>query len=106
MSYCFFIKFIKASIISIENNNPNLETKISTGLSQAIHEWLTLSGNRISRYYCEKEITSHADYPAITAVVDFLEVGNMRYQAVEADASFVNEFNYPLVAPSHFSELF
>ena len=75
-----------------QSNNANIE------LSETIYEWLTLAGIKLQLSFCEQEITSHTDYPAITAVIDFLESGNMSYQAVHADASYINEFNYPLVA--------
>ena len=41
---------------------------------------------------------THPDYPALTAVTDFLSAGNMDYQVVEANASYIHEFNYPLLA--------
>ena len=48
--------------------------------------------------YCQQEITSHPDYPAITSVIDFLEAGNMPHQVVQADATYISQFNYPLLA--------
>jgi hypothetical protein len=67
-------------------------------LSANVHQWLSLAGNNIDANYCKQEITTHADYPALTSVVDFLDAGNMSYEAVEADASYIHEFNYPALA--------
>lgn len=60
--------------------------------------WLKLSGNNINKNYCKEEITTHPDYPALSALTDFLETGGMKYSAVEADASYIDKFNYPLLA--------
>ncbi len=75
-----------------------MKQQTQTELSAIVYEWLTNSNNKINKDYCQQEITTHADYPAITAVVDFLDAGNMEYQAVHADASHIQEFNYPLLA--------
>lgn len=72
--------------------------KANIELSKTIHNWLTLAGNKINAAYCNQEIVSHADYPALTAAIDFLEAGNMGYQAFQADVSYIHEFNYPLIA--------
>ena len=69
-----------------------------TELSTTVFDWLQAAGNKLNKDYCKQEITSHADYPALTAVVDFLDAGNMGYQAVQADASYIHKFNYPLLA--------
>ncbi len=67
-------------------------------LSENIFIWLKLFGQKVNKDFCTQEITAHPDYPAFTAVVDFLDAGNMGYEAVQADASYVNEFNYPALA--------
>lgn len=67
-------------------------------LWQTIQKWLSLLGNNPNTQFCREEITAHVDYPAMTAITDFLDTGNMQYQAVQADASYINEFNYPLLA--------
>lgn len=67
-------------------------------LWQTTHKWLLLSGNKINKKYCSEEISTHPDYPAMTAVTDFLDTGNMTYNAVQADASYIHEFNYPVLA--------
>lgn len=74
------------------------KTQAATELWQLTQNWLSLLGNKPNTKYCKEEITSHADYPAMTAVTDFLGSGNMQYQAVQADASYIHEFNYPLLA--------
>ena len=67
-------------------------------LSELACNWLLATGNKINAKYCKENINSHTDYPALTAVTDFLETGNMEYDAVQADASYIHEFNYPLLA--------
>jgi len=78
--------------LALEKTNTNPE------LWQLTQNWLMLLGNTISAKFCREEITTHPDYPALTAVTDFLEAGNMQYNAVQADASYIHEFNYPLLA--------
>jgi uncharacterized membrane protein len=77
-----------------------LKTSIAQPLElwQTTYHWLQQTGNKPNRNYCRQEITTHPDYPAMTAVTDFLERGGMRYDAVQADASYIYEFNYPLLA--------
>ena len=67
-------------------------------LWQITQNWLLLLGNKPNTKFCKEEITTHPDYPAMTAVTDFLDAGNMQYNAVQADASYAHEFNYPLLA--------
>lgn len=72
--------------------------KTNTELWQLTQNWLLLLGNKPNTKFCREEITTHPDYPAMTAVTDFLDAGNMQYNAVQADASYIHEFNYPLLA--------
>ena len=67
-------------------------------LWQTVYDWLLLSGNRINNNYCKEEITTHPDYPALTSVIDFLDSGGMEYKVIQANASYIHEFNYPLLA--------
>ncbi|MGC4100346.1 vitamin K epoxide reductase family protein [Ferruginibacter sp.] len=76
----------------------NRKTTTSLELWQVTGNWLTQMGNRPDFNFCREEITTHPDYPAITAVTDFLDSGGMEYNTVQADASFINEFKYPLLA--------
>jgi ABC-type bacteriocin/lantibiotic exporter with double-glycine peptidase domain len=71
---------------------------IQTELSAIVHNWLSLAGNTVNKDYCQQEITSHTDYPALTSLVDFLHQGNMGYEAVQADASHIHDMNYPVLA--------
>jgi uncharacterized membrane protein len=68
------------------------------GLWQTTYLWLNACGSRLSRNYCKEEITTHPNYPSLLSVIDFLEIGGMGYKAVQADASYIYEFNYPLLA--------
>lgn len=69
-----------------------------TELWQITCEWLKALGNKPDNNYCRDEITTHPDYPSLISVIDFLDSGGMAYKAVQADASFIHEFNYPLLA--------
>jgi uncharacterized membrane protein len=79
--------------MAIQNN---LTT--SKELSTIAQDWLTATGIKTNAAYTKEAITTHPDYPAMTAVTDFLESGGMEYDAVQADASYIHEFNYPLLA--------
>ncbi len=70
----------------------------SKELWQTTHNWLNAVGNSVNKIFCKEQVSAHPDYPAITSVVDFLDNGGMSYQAVQADASYIHEFNYPLLA--------
>ena len=59
-------------------------------LWQTTYYWLQLSGNKPNMKFCREDITSHPDYPAMTAITDFLDAGNMEYQAVEARLYYPN----------------
>ncbi len=74
------------------------KTNTTPELWQLTTNWLLLLGNKPNTKFCREEITTHPDYPAMTAVTDFLDAGNMHYNAVQADASYIHEFNYPLLA--------
>lgn len=69
-----------------------------TELWETSHEWLSLTGNSVNKKFCREEIGTHPDYPALTSLTDFLDSGGMEYNAVQADASYIHEFNYPLLA--------
>ncbi len=70
----------------------------ATELWQLTQNWLSILGIKPNSKFCREEISTHPDYPAMTAVTDFLDGGNMQYNAVQADASYIHEFNYPLLA--------
>jgi hypothetical protein len=74
------------------------KTNTAPELWQLTQNWLLLLGNKTNAKFCREEITTHPDYPAMTAVTDFLDAGNMAYNAVQADASYIHEFKYPLLA--------
>ncbi len=67
-------------------------------LFSTVHQWLKALGIRTNTAFVKEQITTHPDYPAIISVADFLDAGNMQYKAVEADVSYIKEFNYPLIA--------
>lgn len=75
-----------------------LKQETQNELSAIAYEWLTNRGNKINKDYCRQEITTHPDYPALTSLTDFLESGGMAYDAVQADPSYIHQFNYPLLA--------
>jgi uncharacterized membrane protein len=70
----------------------------SKDLTTTAQQWLTTTGVQANAAYVKESISTHPDYPALTALTDFLESGGMEYDAVQADASYIHEFNYPLLA--------
>ncbi len=75
-----------------------IDKTVSKELSSIMLDWLRASNIKVNAAYAKEAITTHPDYPAMTAVTDFLESGGMAYDAVQADASYIHEFNYPLLA--------
>lgn len=67
-------------------------------LWQITYQWLNNCGNKISKNYIQEELTTHPDYPALVSVADFLDQGKFKYKAVQADSSYIDKFNYPLLA--------
>jgi hypothetical protein len=67
-------------------------------LWQTAYDWLIKCGNKLNVNYSKEEITTHPDYPGLLSVIDFLDIGGMEYKAIQADASYIHEFNYPLLA--------
>jgi uncharacterized membrane protein len=67
-------------------------------LWQTVYIWLKACGNKPSRTFCKEEITTHPDYPSLLSAIDLLDSGGMSFKAVQADASYIAEFNYPLLA--------
>ena len=63
-----------------------------------VYYWLKTYGSKPNKNFCKQELTTHPDYPALTSVTDFLEMGGMTCSALQADASYIHEFNYPLLA--------
>ncbi len=74
------------------------KTNTPTELWQVAQQWLLALGNKPNTTFCKEEIGTHPDYPALTALTDFLDAGKMKYVAAQADANYYNEFNYPLLA--------
>lgn len=76
-----------------------MEDKIfAKELSVITQNWLQANNIKVNAAFLKDEITTHPDYPALTSLTDFLESGGMNYDAVRADLSFVDEFQYPLLA--------
>jgi uncharacterized membrane protein len=63
-----------------------------------VHSWLNACGVRINKNYVREEITTHPDYPSLLSVIDLLDAGGMAYRAIHSDPSYINDFNYPLLA--------
>jgi len=74
------------------------KNNFSKELSKTTQKWLEANNVKVNSAYLKDAITTHPDYPALTALTDFLESGGMAYDAVKADASYIHEFNYPLLA--------
>lgn len=67
-------------------------------LWETCYYWLKGCGVNVHKTYCEKEVGTHPDYPALTSVIEFLDSGGMNYHAVKADSSYIDKFNYPILA--------
>ncbi len=93
--YIYFIINIHLLLIFMATTS---EQKTNKELSSIALDWLAATGIRTNAAYTKEAITTHPDYPAMTAITDFLESGGAAYDAVQADASYIHEFNYPLLA--------
>jgi protein-disulfide isomerase/uncharacterized membrane protein len=78
------------------------KTNPTTELWQVAQQWLKSLGHNPNTKFCKVEIGTHPDYPALTAITDFLHNGGIQYVAAQADATYYNQFNYPLLA--HFKQ--
>lgn len=67
-------------------------------LSTTAFKWLKSLGIKINKKYLINELTTHQDYPAISSLADFLDMGNMDYVVAEADETYIEKFKYPLLA--------
>jgi hypothetical protein len=67
-------------------------------LWQTTYYWLQLNGIAINKKYYKELVSSHPDYPALTSVTDLLEDSSLEFTAVQADASYIREYNYPVLA--------
>lgn len=76
-------------------NNPPIE--LQHEFWQTAYEWLKQTGNALNKNYCREEITTHPDYPSLISLTDFLDSGNMSYNAVKSDSSYIHEYNYPIL---------
>lgn len=67
---------------------------------QTVYHWMRLQDFRVNKTFCKAEITTHADYPALTSMIDFINMGGgaNSFNAVQADASHIHEMNYPVLA--------
>lgn len=75
-----------------------MQNLIQQELWLSAYYWLKKSGSNPNRNFCREEITTHPDYPSLISLIDFLDSGGMTYKAVRADASYIHEFNYPVLA--------
>ena len=75
-----------------------IATKPQSELWLTAYTWLKACGSKPNSNFCKEEITTHPDYPSLLSLIDFLDSGGMDYKAVQADASYIHEFNYPLLA--------
>lgn len=75
-----------------------LKQNVAPELWQVTYNWLLTLGNKPDLKYCREQITMHPDYPSMLSVTDYLDGGRMQYQAVQANAASISQFNYPLLA--------
>lgn len=67
-------------------------------LWEIVYHWLRNTNKTLNKNYCRKELTIHPDYPSLISLIDFLDAGQIAYRAVRADSSYIEEFEYPLLA--------
>lgn len=68
-------------------------------LWETTYNWFRLQNFAVNKSYCKAEISTHADYPALTSIIDFCNMGGAgNFNAVEANASHIHEMNYPVLA--------
>jgi uncharacterized membrane protein/glutaredoxin len=65
---------------------------------QTAYKWLRQINNKINKEFIRNKIVNHDDYPALTALTDFLDSGGMAYNTVLASEEHFPEMNYPLLA--------
>ncbi len=53
--------------------------KQATNLSlwETTYNFMKLQGFPINKNYCKAEISTHADYPALTSIIDFCNMGGV-----------------------------
>ena len=73
-------------------------TRLQNELWKTTFNWLRKCGYKINSNFCKEEITTHPDYPALTSVIDFLNIGGLEYKAVQANKFYIQTFKYPLLA--------
>lgn len=44
-------------------------------LWETSYHWLRLQNFAVNKSYCKAEISTHADYPALTSIIDFCNMG-------------------------------
>ncbi len=68
-------------------------------LWQTTYDWLRLQNFAVNKSFVKAEISTHPDYPALTSIIDFCNIGGLNsFNAVQADASHIHEMNYPVLA--------
>jgi uncharacterized membrane protein len=72
-------------------------TGLHKELWEEIYHWLRLMNNRISKDYCRNEISTHAEYPSLLSVSDFLELGGLEFKVAKTDLSISKEVDYPVL---------
>lgn len=63
-------------------------------LSSTSYKWLKSLGIKINKKYLIDERTTHQDYPAISGLANFLDMGNMDYVVTEADRTYIKKNKY------------
>ncbi|MBE5319988.1 hypothetical protein IM793_12520 [Pedobacter sp. MR2016-19] len=75
-----------------------IEKEKTSELWKVSYNWLKQAGSFPNKVYFRDEITTHPDYPSLTALTDVLEQGGMEFYAVETDLHSIGELNYPALA--------
>jgi len=67
-------------------------------LWETAYYWLRNTNSKLNKNYCRKELTIHPTYPSLISLIDFMDAGQIPYRAVRADSSYIEDFDYPLLA--------
>lgn len=62
------------------------------------YDWLRSIRLPVNKQFVTRELTTHTDYPSLLSLIDLLELGGMKYQAIQSSRENIHAFNYPLLA--------
>lgn len=67
-------------------------------IGELAYAWLSGLGIKVDKQFITNEIATHPDYPALTSLVDILEIGGLYPVVRRADISDLEDFQFPCLA--------